>query len=357
MSLNRITPLYEQLTNELKSAILNGKYSDGLFPSERELATEYNVSRTVVNTAITHLEKDGLLMRNSKQGTFLSSYATKSIQHSKPVIYVSFGIGRWESLQSSNMYAKIVGRFREKATEAGYHIILQPHCDGEPWQLKTLLSNPMLKGILTFYHPRAKELRKLISKSIPIVSLDHCIELKENEPLMDDVFYVTCDNIQGGKLLGEYLIKQGHKRIAISGILSNKNYPTVVDRIRGIEESGLEIDPNSYFDCKNQEKLKKSIKDKTTAFITFSDNNAVITINSLLNMGVKIPKNVSLVSFDGLQSLVWEIEPRITTATMPCIEMANTAWGIFSGKLPPLQITLCKYSLTERESVNVIKEE
>lgn len=71
MSSNR--PLYEQLVSFVKNGIESGDLKLGdLLPSETELCDQYNISRSTVRQAFSHLEEDGLVVRKRGKGSFVS---------------------------------------------------------------------------------------------------------------------------------------------------------------------------------------------------------------------------------------------------------------------------------------------
>ena len=66
-------PLYFQLAEILKERIEAGRWPAGeRFPSERELADEFAISRTVIRPALDLLESDGQLVRIKGRGTFVT---------------------------------------------------------------------------------------------------------------------------------------------------------------------------------------------------------------------------------------------------------------------------------------------
>jgi GntR family transcriptional regulator len=66
-------PLYFQLAEILKERIEAGRWpAGGRFPSERELAEEFAISRTVIRPALELLQSDGQLMRVKGRGTFVT---------------------------------------------------------------------------------------------------------------------------------------------------------------------------------------------------------------------------------------------------------------------------------------------
>lgn len=70
---NSSSPLYQQLANDLRKLILDGKISSGeSIPSERILCEKTDASRVTVRKAIDQLIMEGLLFRRQGSGTFIS---------------------------------------------------------------------------------------------------------------------------------------------------------------------------------------------------------------------------------------------------------------------------------------------
>lgn len=67
------TPIYEQIYQNLKTKIDNTEFSAGeSFPSERELAEKFGVSRMTVRQALNTLKKEGLIYHERGIGAFVS---------------------------------------------------------------------------------------------------------------------------------------------------------------------------------------------------------------------------------------------------------------------------------------------
>lgn len=72
-------PLYLQLQRALKTAIDNHILSpDDALPAERDLATDFKVSRITVRKALDGLVAEGLLMRRQGSGNFVSARVEKN---------------------------------------------------------------------------------------------------------------------------------------------------------------------------------------------------------------------------------------------------------------------------------------
>lgn len=71
---NSFVPLYYQLAEALKKILETGTLGPGdRFPSEREIAEEFEVSRTVIRPALDLLVSDGAIVRIRGSGTFVAS--------------------------------------------------------------------------------------------------------------------------------------------------------------------------------------------------------------------------------------------------------------------------------------------
>src|SRR3954451_12524123 len=67
------TPLAEQARAAILSAILERRFEQRL-PSEEDLATMLNVSRTTIRTALQRLEQDGIVSRRRAIGTTINAH-------------------------------------------------------------------------------------------------------------------------------------------------------------------------------------------------------------------------------------------------------------------------------------------
>ncbi len=75
----RNVPLVEQVILELLADIDRGEYvrSNGMLPSESELAQHFSVSRATVRDALSQLEATGVVIRRQGVGTFVNPFLSK----------------------------------------------------------------------------------------------------------------------------------------------------------------------------------------------------------------------------------------------------------------------------------------
>lgn len=75
--------LYEQIVEQIEERILSGELRDGdQLPTERELAEQFEVSRTAVREAINALVQRGLVEAHPGRGTFVRYDTSEAVRHS-----------------------------------------------------------------------------------------------------------------------------------------------------------------------------------------------------------------------------------------------------------------------------------
>jgi GntR family transcriptional repressor for pyruvate dehydrogenase complex len=75
--------LYEQIVEQIEQQILRGKLRHGdRLPTERELAEQFHVSRTVVREAVKALREKGLVQGYQGRGTFITNGTARAVRHS-----------------------------------------------------------------------------------------------------------------------------------------------------------------------------------------------------------------------------------------------------------------------------------
>ncbi len=79
----RSSRLYEQIVEQIEQLILDGKLHPGdQLPAERELAEQFNVSRTAVREAVKALREKGLVEIETGRGTFITHGVSKALRRS-----------------------------------------------------------------------------------------------------------------------------------------------------------------------------------------------------------------------------------------------------------------------------------
>ncbi|SFB43603.1 GntR family transcriptional regulator [Clostridium frigidicarnis] len=80
-------PLYQQIKEQIKSAILKGELKNGeLLPSIRNFSTDLRVSVLTIRRVYDELEKEGFVTSQAGKGTFVLAGNTDLIKDTKRLI-------------------------------------------------------------------------------------------------------------------------------------------------------------------------------------------------------------------------------------------------------------------------------
>ena len=158
----------------------------------------------------------------------------------------------------------------------------------------------------------ADSVQELIRSEIPTITIDY---------VFDNVSSVLSDNVEGGYLLTKYLLDAGHEKIAfIHGEMTSVTSKRLSGFYKAFSEYGLEVPTEyvvegRYHDAKVSSELTKKLMELETppTAILYPDDYAYIGgMNELEKMGIRIPDDISVVGYDGI-NLSQVIRPRLTT--------------------------------------------
>lgn len=161
---------------------------------------------------------------------------------------------------------------------------------------------------------------------IPVVLLDRDLQ---SFPNRSDFDLVGIDNVAGGYLLAEHLIKLGCSHIYF--VARPHSAPTVDARIAGVREAlvrhRLELDPRwlREGDPADPKFVRSLVAGKQAdAFICANDHTAALLLRSLEQAGIKVPRGVRVVGFDDARYATL-VSPPLTTIHQPCRDIATVA--------------------------------
>ncbi|GGJ59781.1 DNA-binding LacI/PurR family transcriptional regulator [Anoxybacillus voinovskiensis] len=157
-----------------------------------------------------------------------------------------------------------------------------------------------------------------------------------NESFLDeeaDIPSIKIDHEYGGYIAAQYLIKQGHKRIAfcISGDDSRSGLERKKGFLRAFQEFEIPFDEsfvmNNAFDIESGREIfyqLLGLHERPTAVFTGSDEVAVGIISEANKNGVKVPEELAVVGFDD-NPIAKIIQPSLTTIYQPIDDIAKTS--------------------------------
>jgi DNA-binding LacI/PurR family transcriptional regulator len=222
-------------------------------------------------------------------------------------------------------FAEIARSVEDRAQEMGFNVVIcstDNNLDKEERYI-SLLRQKSVDGIIIATGARNDALLKdLIRHNLPVALI-----ARDMPALAVDS--VLVDDFLGGYLAASYLIKNGHKHIAViaedTGVMSSK------ERIRGyrhaLEEAGIPFNPDlvriSDFSVISGKKSAGELldgHDAFTAVFACNDLLAIGTIQAARERKLSIPDDLSVVGFDNT-ILATIIDPPLTTIAQPIQDM------------------------------------
>jgi len=350
-------PQYFQLQTWLIEQIEQGVFKpNDRIPTEEELVQITGLARATVRQAIQNLVNMGYLSRQRRLGTFVISRTASTDKRTIVGILIP---------DIRTGYAPELARGAEDEAAKNKHSLILCSTDDlyvqADFQADQLIENSV-NGVI-FVPTAASDVKnrriveKFTRKNIPVVLADRTIpDLR--------VDYVTTDNFQGAYGLTEYLIRRGHRKIAIA--LSTL-FSTERQRLEGykkaLSDHKIPLDPSLVFTNGGPYQEKEYLEyartlfrqdRKATAVFAGHDRIAYLFYSVAQEMAVSIPHDVSLVGYDDLP-FTHSHPVSLTTMHQPIYEMGQESMKriiarIRGEKGEPHKIVLKSY-LVERASV------
>ncbi|MFB3777619.1 MAG: GntR family transcriptional regulator [Bryobacteraceae bacterium] len=353
-------PKYRVIFQALRSAIDGGTYGVGArLPSEHEMVRSYGASRVTVIRALQELRSQGYIERRAGSGTFVSASRAKRL---------SFGLlipdlGETEifepicramaSSQQAESHSLVWGRTLSSATAT--------LADAEE-VCSRMISNKV-SGV--FFAPVEGNSEKdalneaiasaLSEAQIPIVLLDRDIYQFPRRSRFD---VVGIDNRRAGFVAAKHLLEAGCRRVAFLG--RPHMAPSCVARSWGCRDAVSEcLDELAaplvdHLDPADRARLAGIMESyKPDGIVCSNDRMAAVLMKTLAAIGVSVPDQVRLVSFDDVQYASLVTVP-LTTIHQPCSQLGAAAIRAMHERLQdpdmPARDILLDFRLVIRES-------
>lgn len=190
---------------------------------------------------------------------------------------------------------------------------------------RRILNNTYIGGLIL--ELGALEINSILKKNdIPFI----IVNAYHKDP---EINCISVNNVGGAFSAVKYLIRLGHKRIAI--IHGALDIQPGIDRLTGyklaLKEYGLNTDGNLIADgnFSRQTAYEKMLKlleleSPPTAVFVASDEMVLGTAKAIREKGLDIPRDISIVGFDD-SPIALEFSPPLTTVRQPIAEMGSCA--------------------------------
>jgi len=349
---------YQIVMSWLLKKIENGSITPGeKLPSESQLIERFNVSRNAIRQAINELIKQGFVESRQGQGTFC---IRQTRQKTMVVGIICLRV-------TSYIFPQIIEGCNRTLHSKGYHLLFnESRYDlAAESQILHSLRQQGVDGIIITpvqYDGKAtnsKILTELEKQGIPVVLLD-------NEYPDYSFSSVVLDDVGAGMKAAEFLWKRGHRDI---GMLYSLNYRPKILRYNGVmqflQSKNITVNKDWLIGIEGQfsaahtyrqvrTHFKKHAK-IPTAMICSSDDEAIMFIHQVRKHGLKVPDDVSVISFDN-SNVAQVSHPRLTSLNHPSEYMGKLAADLLLQRInntnPSLQNhTVIESAVIERDSV------
>lgn len=199
-----------------------------------------------------------------------------------------------------SFYPSVLQGLGHVAGARRYHILLGTGTEGDSTQeaVRQLTDSGYAEGLIVL---AAEDVPADDAAGLPVVTLGHPINA-------ENAYYVDNDNVAAGKAAAQYLISRGHRRIALLGY--DKQFMVTVDRRKGyqqaLEEAGLPfrredvVSSRYLYNTTDEGQLRRLFEgsDRPTGVVCLDDAQAITLCHMLSDMGLTVPDDVSLISFN-----------------------------------------------------------
>jgi DNA-binding LacI/PurR family transcriptional regulator len=348
-------PKHRELSQHLLAEITLGKYAAGeRLPSEAQLVKRFGVSRPTVTRALRDLQAEGVIERRAGSGSYLRQAAPKTAPRHLGLLIPSLG--------TTEIFELICGELAGLARTSECTLLWggsTSHTDhelsrDEALKLCDLFIDQRVMGV--FFGPfdlagdHAEVNREIAERfgkaGIPIVLLDRDMAPFPRRTPFD---LVGVDNLAGGCLLAEHLIKLGCRRIAfVARALAT---PTINGRIAGVREAlaehGLSLPQEGIHvgDASDVKFVRAIVAGRWDAVIAANDLTAAHLLRSLEKLQVKVPADLRVVGFDDAKYATLLGVP-LTTMRQPCRDIAITAFRALMDRIADPTLPARSFTLT-----------
>jgi LacI family transcriptional regulator len=248
----------------------------------------------------------------------------------------------------------------EAARAAGYHILLSSSTLNDDFAVDIFkdLARRRIDGLIitsSFILESAEALAilaRIRQRGLPIVEMGEVY----------DVDTVFTDYRQATKEVVTYLLSLGHRRIGF--VYGVGAHGLGLDRLEPYHESlsaaGISVEPDLVVECgpSMEDGYHAALKlfnltPRPTVIIVINDLLAISTIRAAADLGLRVPNDVSVVSYDDIPMASYLV-PRLTTVTKDAYTAGKKAFEILLARIQnpalPLQSSHIPAKLIIRES-------
>lgn len=254
------------------------------------------------------------------------------------------------------LYPTLLGPVHDELAEAGYRTLLFAERGDEIEDYESLLDRSVDGVILSTARLRSSMPLELDRRGVPFVFLNRVNDLVDHDT-------AAADDAGGAALVAGLLADLGHR--SIGALFGPETTSTSRDRERGfrarLAESGIAVPDRwvartDYTQASGGQAFDWVMagEDRPTAVFCINDHVAVGALNAALDLGLRVPQDVTVVGFDDLAIAAWPVFA-LTTVHNPLPETARRAARLLVERLAggpgrPIRHEIARTSLVLRSS-------
>ena len=291
----------------------------------KDIAKELQVSTVTVSKALS--DKEGVseaVRQKIKQKADEMGYRYNSLARSmKEGVSYNVGVVVAERFFSDNaFYANLYQRLVIELSKENYSCILEilSYEDEKQDVMPKMISGNKVDGLIVLGQLKKHYVTALEKEDITYMFLDWY-----DEQFAIDT--VVSDNVYGGCILTNYLIENGHRRIGFIGDIMATS--SILDRYLGYYKALLQqkIPVREDWIIKDRDENGRFIhlelpEDIPTAFVCNCDEIAYYLVKQLNDSGYRVPEDISVLGFDGIELSEYS-NPRIATLAQPIHQISS----------------------------------
>lgn len=319
----------------------------------KEIAKQLNMSTTTVSNVIHGKTSEVSDDTKKKVQEFLDkvdyvpNISARNLAQNESKI-IGFALkaraDKYENLIMDPFVSELIGGVEEAIRNAGYFMML--YISSDTTEIMRHVSTWNVDGLILFGMIGDDGIRVSEKYKKPIV----CIDTYSIEGLKHFT-NVGLDDEQGTYNITNYLITQGHKKIAF---LSDNMTGVDLARLNGykkaLSDAGLKYKSSNFLKIRPKtEDIEESLEEickrvkEFTAIVCVSDLYAVTLMAALADRGISVPDDISIVGFDD-NMLAKYHRPALTTVHQDVkqkgVTAADTLLKQLTGQKTPNQIQL-----------------
>ncbi len=279
----------------------------------------------------------------------------------------SFSVGLVIPTLSNPYFADVASMVSHALRSKGYSVVLMDCDEDESSEVEAvrLLAAQNIEGVIIIPSgSQSAHIDTLLKRKIPVISIDR---YHEDIP----VSYVATHHYEGAFDITQYLLQAGHKKFAClqgsnSVVSNNLRVKGYTDAMKAAGHRVFSITGNSFTSENGyiETKLLLQKRDRPTAIFALSDTILLGALKALEEDDVRVPEDMSVVTFDNSSYLDFLACP-ITSVAQPVNDIANISIKLLldqieahlKGKEVQRMKLLINPSLVYRKSVRKIGKE